>query len=253
MTAPNIAQPTLAIVIVNWNVRDLLRDCLKAVAGGRDLAPGSVEMIVVDNASSDDSAAMVRADFPWVRLIESGDNLGFAKGCQIGYESTDAPFVMLLNPDTLVDPDAIASMLSRIMDDDRIGIIGSRLRNSDGSFQRASGGAFPTLRNMAWNYLFLGRILPNRWAPPAVYLADDPPGVRPIDWVSGASLTFRRAAVGARIFHPRLFHVRGRYGALLPRRPRRLAHRLFHAAEHHPSSWGQLRPPVVDGDTGQRV
>jgi GT2 family glycosyltransferase len=200
-----MSQPTLAILIVNWNVRDLLRDCLAAIAASTGLPDESVETIVIDNASADGSATMVRAQFPWVQLVESGANHGFAKGCQIGYELTDAPFVMLLNPDTVVDPDAIGSMLAQIKDDPQIGILGSRLRNSDGSFQRASGGAFPTLTNLAWNYLFLGAILPRRWAPPAVYLADDPPGVRPIDWVSGASLTFRRAAVGPTIFHPAYF------------------------------------------------
>jgi GT2 family glycosyltransferase len=205
MTQPTALGPTLAIIIVNWNVRDLLRDCLAAVTVSTGLRPASVETIVVDNASADGSAAMLRDQFPWVTLIESGANLGFAKGCQIGYELTDAPFVMLLNPDTVVDPDAIASMLAQIKGDANVGIIGSRLRNGDGSFQRASGGAFPTLSNLAWNYLFLGKLLPRRWAPPDVYLADDPPGVRPIDWVSGASLTFRRAAVGARIFHPAFF------------------------------------------------
>ncbi|BAV64975.1 glycosyltransferase family 2 protein [Sphingobium cloacae] len=197
--------PRLAIVIVNWNVRDLLRDCLNAIAASEGLEPGEVETIVVDNASADGSAAMVAREFPWVRLIESGGNLGFANGCQLGYEATDAPFVMLLNPDTEADPDAIASMLATIGGDRGIGIVGSRLRNSDGSFQRASGGAFPTLRNLAWNYLFLGLMLPRRCAPPAVYLDDDPPGVRRIDWVSGASLTFRREAVGPRIFHPEFF------------------------------------------------
>lgn len=197
--------PILAIVIVNWNVRALLKDCLAAVAASTGLPPESIDTIVVDNASADGSTAMVRADFPWVRLVESGANLGFAKGCQVGYGLTHAPFIMLLNPDTVVDPDAIAALLAQIRQDDAVGIIGSRLRNSDGSFQRASGGAFPTLRNLAWNYLFLGAILPRRWAPPAVYLADDLPGVRPIDWVSGASLTFRRAAVGPVIFHPAYF------------------------------------------------
>jgi GT2 family glycosyltransferase len=197
--------PNLAIVIVNWNVRDLLRDCLAAITSSTGLAEGEVETIVVDNDSADDSAAMVRAEFPWAHLIESGANLGFADGCQLGYEATAAPFVMLLNPDTVPDPDAIASMLATISGDDRIGILGSRLRNTDGSFQRASGGAFPTLGNLAWNYLFLGAVLPRRWAPRAVYLDDDPSGIRPIDWVSGASLTFRREAVGPRIFHPEFF------------------------------------------------
>ncbi|MGB3928162.1 MAG: glycosyltransferase, partial [Sphingobium sp.] len=111
----------LAIVIVNWNVRDLLRDCLAAVAASNGLPDAAVDTIVIDNASHDGSAAMVAQDFPWVRLIESGANLGFARGCQLGYEATDAPIVMLLNPDTVVDPDAVASMLATIEEDPMIG------------------------------------------------------------------------------------------------------------------------------------
>src|ERR1700740_950289 len=115
--------PSLAIVIVNWNVRDLLRDCLTAIACSAGLTEGEIETIVVDNDSADGSAAMVRAEFPWVHMIESGANLGFADGCQLGYEATAAPFVMLLNPDTVPDPVAIASMLATISSDAGIGIL----------------------------------------------------------------------------------------------------------------------------------
>ncbi|MGE4321810.1 MAG: glycosyltransferase family 2 protein [Sphingobium sp.] len=238
----------IAIIIVNWNVRELLRGCLAAIARDGGARGGHVETIVVDNDSADGSAAMVRQQFPWVRLIESGANLGFARGCQRGYEATDAPVVMLLNPDTVVDPGAIGSMLATIEADARIGILGSRLRNSDGSFQRASGGAFPTLANLAWNYLFLGAVLPRRWAPPAVYLDRDLPGIRSIDWVSGASLTFRRDAVGARIFHPDYFM----FGEDME-----LCHRVAHAGwrvlysanqtitHHHGQSFAQQRATEV--------
>ncbi len=200
-----MSEPVLAIVIVSWNVRALLRDCLASIPAGTALPTEAYRIIVVDNGSHDGSADRVARDFPHVELIRSIDNLGFADGCQRGYDATDADIVMLLNPDTVVDPGAIDSMLATIAADPAIGILGSRLRNSDGSFQRAAGGAFPTLRNMAWNYLFLDRLCPKRWAPAPVYIVDDTPDVRPIDWVSGASLTFRRAAVGPRIFHPAFF------------------------------------------------
>jgi N-acetylglucosaminyl-diphospho-decaprenol L-rhamnosyltransferase len=195
----------LSIVVVNWNVRDLLRDCLRSVVREMRLPPDAYELIVVDNASADGSVEMLRAEFPDVVLIASPDNLGFAPGCQVGYEQARGEFVLLLNPDTVILDSAIDAMLGQMGRDVRLGIVGSRLLNSDGSFQRATGGAFPTLRNLAWNYLFLARLLPAHWAPPALFLDGDPRGMRPIDWVSGASLMFRRAAVGETIFDPAFF------------------------------------------------
>ncbi|MEL6239407.1 MAG: glycosyltransferase family 2 protein, partial [Pseudomonadota bacterium] len=195
----------LAIIIVNWNVRDLLADCLEAVKERTQLSPGVFETIVVDNASADGSVEMLRDKFPWVRVIEAGDNIGFAPGCQLGYEATDAPFVLLLNPDTVVHDNAIDTMLATIKADERIGVLGSRLLNSDGSFQRAAGGAFPTLYNLLCNYMFIGRLLPQALRPEPVYITQDTSDLRDIQWVSGASLLFRRSVVGDQIFAPDFF------------------------------------------------
>lgn len=195
----------IAVIIVNWNVRDHLHACLSALFERTALARDEMQVIVVDNASHDGSVKMVRGEFPTVRLIESDVNLGFAGGCQLGYSETSAPVVMLLNPDTIVHPGAVDQMLATIEGDAEIGILGSRLVHTDGSFQRAGGGAFPTLKNLAWNYAFLDRLLPDSWAPEPIYISGDPPGKRPIDWVSGASLTFRREAVGEQIFSPDIF------------------------------------------------
>jgi len=195
----------LSIVVVNWNVRELLRDCLRSVIREMRLPTEAYELIVVDNASADGSVEMLRSEFSDVILIASPDNLGFARGCQVGYEAARGEFVLLLNPDTVILDSAIDAMLAEMGRDLRLGIVGSRLLNSDGSFQRATGGAFPTLANLAWNYLFLGHLLPSRWAPPALFLDGDPRGLQPIDWVSGASLLFRRSAVGPTIFDPAFF------------------------------------------------
>jgi N-acetylglucosaminyl-diphospho-decaprenol L-rhamnosyltransferase len=73
--------PELSIIIVNWNARDLLRDCLNSVYA--ETEPTSFEAVVVDNASPDGSAEMVKREFPQVRLIENGENLGFAETCQL--------------------------------------------------------------------------------------------------------------------------------------------------------------------------
>lgn len=195
----------LSIVIVNWNVRVLLRACLLSLRQSISMRRDPWEVIVVDNASSDGSVEMVRAEFPDIVVIDNPNNVGFAAGCQLGYERSHGEYVLLLNPDTEVPAGAIEQMMTDLIDNDRAAILGSRLTNSDGGFQRAAGGAFPTIANVAWNYLFLNRLLPARIAPPAVFLENDPPGVFKIDWVSGAALLFRRAAVGAEIFDPGYF------------------------------------------------
>ncbi|MFZ1267875.1 MAG: glycosyltransferase, partial [Anaerolineae bacterium] len=102
----------LAIIIVNWNVRQLLAGCLTAIAASQRPPGQSWEVWVVDNASADGSADMVASEFPWVRLLRSAENLGFARGNnaalrQIGFDAAFTPpaadalpdFVLLLNPD----------------------------------------------------------------------------------------------------------------------------------------------------------
>ena len=195
----------LSIVIVNWKVKALLRDCLRSVFAEMKLPAGDYEVIVVDNDSRDGSVEMIEAEFPQVRLIASPDNLGFADGCQAGYDLSSGELVLLLNPDTVVLDHAINSMVALMEARPDAAIVGSRLLNSDGSFQRASGGAYPRLSNVAWNYFFLGKLLPGSWAPEPLFLDGDPMGIREIEWVSGASLMFRRSAVGKRIFDPAFF------------------------------------------------
>ena len=99
----------LSIVIVNWNTRDLLRDCLQSVEAGRRAL--KLEILVVDNASSDASAEMVRSEFPGVHLIENRKNLGFAAGNNVALRRAKGRIVMLLNTDTLVHGGVLASML----------------------------------------------------------------------------------------------------------------------------------------------
>lgn len=195
----------LTVIIVSWNVRDLLRRCLHALAGEMRLPAARFEVIVVDNASADGSAQMLRAEFPEVRLIESGANLGFGAGCNLGYRASSGRFVLLLNPDTELIDHAVDGMLDIMAQRPRAAIIAPRLVNADRSFQTASGGGFPTLRNVAWNYLFLKNVLPARLAPATLFLEGDPQGLLAIDWVSGAAMLMRREALGAQIFDESFF------------------------------------------------
>jgi len=195
----------LSIIVVNWKVRDLLRTCLLSVRREMLLPAEDYELIVVDNASHDGSVEMLRAEFPDVTLIESPVNLGFGAGCNRAYAVCSGDFVLLLNPDTVVIDHALDGLLGVLQAHPRAAIVAPRLVNPDRTFQRASGGALPTLRNVAWNYLFLAQLLPRRWAPPALFLAGDPPLMVEVEWVSGASMMLRRAAAGATIFDEAYF------------------------------------------------
>ncbi|RME69418.1 MAG: glycosyltransferase family 2 protein [Chloroflexi bacterium] len=150
---------TLAIIIVNWNVKDLLADCLRSVEAELARSGLPAQVWVVDNASTDGSAEMVRDQFPSVRLIASSRNLGFAGGNNaalraLGFGDPSLPgdrlpeAVLLLNPDTRVHPGALTAITGFLADRPRAGIVGARLVYGDGSFQH-SAFDFPGLRQLA--------------------------------------------------------------------------------------------------------
>lgn len=159
----------LAIIIVNWNVRDLLANCLRTVwadLAGSDL---SGQVWVVDNASTDGSAAMLRRDFPDVQLIASDRNLGFAAGNNtalraLGFADENSSkgelpaAVLLLNPDTELHPGALPILFNFFKENPRAGVAGARLVYGDGSFQH-SAFAFPGLWQLAIELLPLPRRL----------------------------------------------------------------------------------------------
>ncbi len=120
------------IVIVSYNTCDLLRDCLRALETQDEI---EWRAIVVDNASADGSAAMVRAEFPDALLIETGANLGFAGGTNRGIEASDAPHVLLLNSDTRVQPGCLGMLYRKLETEPGIGLLAARLLNPDGSPQ----------------------------------------------------------------------------------------------------------------------
>lgn len=195
----------LSVIVVSWNVCDLLRECLHSISQGLTIPPDDYEIIVVDNASTDGSLDMARTEFPSARLIANVENLGFARANNRALGSCRGEYILLLNPDTVPLAHALDYMLDFLSDHPDVAILGCRLLNTDRSFQRASGGAFPSLRNVAWNYLLLNKFLPPRWAPSPRYLEKDPQGTFDVDWVSGAATMCRTAALGGRLFDERFF------------------------------------------------
>lgn len=201
----SLPMPVVSVIIVNWNVRALLEACLRSVYAEGGLAAAELQVIVVDNASADGSAAMVRERFPQVELIANTDNLGFGRANNQALPQCRAPYILLLNPDTLVLPGAIATMLRTMVQEPGIGVLGSRLLNGDGSLQRWTGGAYPRLANLFTHYFFVDRLLPRGWRPPPLYLDHDVAQDTPVDWVSGACMLLRGSALQGRLFDPDYF------------------------------------------------
>ncbi|NVJ96673.1 MAG: glycosyltransferase family 2 protein [Alphaproteobacteria bacterium] len=145
----------LSIIIINWNTRDMLRDCLNSVL---ENAPDCRhEIVVVDNASTDGSQEMVRAEFKSVRLIENARNMGFAAANNVAIEQTNGSFFLLLNSDTLVHGDVLQKSFDYIRDNTAVGAMGCRVLNRDGSLQHSTS-LFPSFANLFYQTLALDRL-----------------------------------------------------------------------------------------------
>lgn len=180
----------LAIIIVNWNTRDLLAQCLESIVHH----PSSI-IYVVDNASTDGSAAMLWERFPGVQLIASEKNLGFAGGNNLALRRLLAKAqtgpILLLNPDTVVRPGALEALAEFMAAQPGCGAAGARLLNPDGSLQ-VSCHPFPSLFRELWRLFHLDKLYPLSCYPPSKWETARPQAV---DSVQGAALLLRREAL----------------------------------------------------------
>ena len=147
----------VSVIIVSWNTRGVLRDCLQSIySQHEDL---SLEVIVCDNDSQDGTQSMVRDEFPQVVLVENGSNLGFAAANNIGIRRARGQYVLLLNPDTVVHAGAIGTVYSFAKRHERAAVVGCRTLNGDGTLQR---NCFlpPGVLNIAITILGLHRLFP---------------------------------------------------------------------------------------------
>jgi len=185
-----MSEVTLSIIIVNWNTRDITRNCLQSI---REQVTGiSFEVIVVDNASSDASIEMIRAEFPDVRLIVNDDNLGFGRGSNQAMRAARGRYFLLLNSDTLVIDDSIQRLASFMDGDPRIGIAGWRLLFEDLTLQ-GSCARFPSIKIAMVEDLMLYKFLSRRRQGEVLlngYWAHD--RTRDVDAVWGAAMLVRR-------------------------------------------------------------
>ena len=198
----------LAIIVVSYNTRELTRECLASVYASLERSEMDAAVYVVDNASSDGSADMVRAHFPQVRLIASEENLGFARGNNLalrdmgfGGSEQDASRcgnlqVLLLNPDTVVLGKAVETLHRFLQAHPRIGLVGAALVHSDGGFQH-SAFHFPSLAQVFLDFFPINhRLLDSRLNgryPRRLYEAGDPFS---IDHPLGAVMMVRGEVIG---------------------------------------------------------
>lgn len=183
----------LSIVILNWKVKDLLRECLASVY--RHTKGVSFEVIVVDNDSRDGSAEMVATEFPAAMLIVNNRNVGFAAGNNPGIGAAQGEFIVLLNPDTVLEEDALSAMVADMRAHPKAGIEGPRLLGADGKLQPSVRG-LPGLADQAMIMLKLHHALRGA-GPLRRYFADDHDygAAGAVEQVMGAAFMMRRAAL----------------------------------------------------------
>lgn len=196
--------PDISVLIVSFNTRDLLRQCLSSLR--EQAGRAGIETIVVDNASRDGSADMAAAEFPEVRLIRSPVNLGFGNANNRAFEEASGRYLVLLNSDAYLAPGVLDAALQRMDSSPDVGMAGGRLIGTDGGWQ-PSARMFPSLLNefiilsgLAYRYpksRLFGRF-DRTWA--------DPAEEAEVDWVPGAFAILRRDLIDRiGFFDPRFF------------------------------------------------
>ena len=181
-------QPDVSVVVVSWNARDHIEQCLESV-GDRDV-------IVVDNGSTDGTVEFVRERFPFVRLIEQG-NVGMGGGNNTGMRAAEGRYFFLLNSDAWVQGDGLDVLLAFADEHPDAAVVGPKLQNLDGSLQRSVRGA-PTLWRLSTEYFFIRKLAPRTNLLNPLYVGGfDHDTVREVDWLSGAALLVRREAADA--------------------------------------------------------
>ena len=187
-----VKNPDLSIIILNYNVRELLLKCLESVFRNKSQ---NWQVIVVDNASSDGSVEAVKKEYSEVELVENKSNLGFAAGNNEGVKLAKAPIILFLNPDTVVVGKAIQKTYDYLMTNPDIGAITCRVELPDGKLDYSCHRGFPTPWNSFCYFLGLAKIFP-KWKIFSGYTATylDIHKTHEIDCLTGAFLMVRKIA-----------------------------------------------------------
>ncbi len=181
-----------AAVVVNFNAGDALTGCVASVLA-QDPPP---ELVVVDNASTDGSVDRLLRAHPGVRIVRAGGNLGYARAANLGTAATDAPVIAVLNPDTVLAPGVGAALTARFAADPELGAAGPQLHNPDGTVY-PSARRIPSVIDAVGHGLLFFVWRDNPFTRRYREIGADPARPRDVDWLSGAAVWLRRAALDA--------------------------------------------------------
>jgi len=187
-------QSTVRVIIVSWNAKADLRACLASIDGS-SAEMSRVEVVVVDNNSSDGSPEMVRTEYPNVQLRETGANLGFSGGNNVALADNHCDYVFLLNSDAMLPKGGLDTLLEWADATPDAGLIGPKVINPDGTLQ-FSCRRWPTPQAGLFRNVYLGKLFPQN-QPAADYLMRDFDHASPldVDWLSGCAMLMRRACL----------------------------------------------------------
>ncbi|MCF7885393.1 MAG: glycosyltransferase [Candidatus Marinimicrobia bacterium] len=181
----------ISVIIVSYNVKEFLQQSLLSLK--KTLKNLDSEIIVVDNASVDGSARIVKNEFPEINLIENERNSGFAKACNQGLEIAQGKYLLLLNPDTLLQEDTVPTMIRFFENHPEAGAAGCKILNADGTLQKACRRSFPTPSVAIPKMLGLSRFFPkNKLFGKYNLTYKDPDELTEVDAVSGSFLMLRK-------------------------------------------------------------
>ena len=282
MRSSSIDHLDVSAIIISLNSRHFLRDCIVSLRE-TEWRNVSCEIIVVDNASSDGTQEMVRTEFPWVKLIANDRNVGYCPAGNQGAQVARGRYLLFLNDDILILDDALPRLVEFMAAQRKVGMIGSRLLNADGTDQFSSGRTFPTPMNALFGRKsFLTRVFPRaRWA--QKYLLShrvNEETAYQVDWLSAAAMMvrgdlFRQLGGLAEDFYyfhemvfckrvqdagyqvyldpkSRILHYEGAGSGVRTKRVRRKHILAFHAAairwfcrHHHIGARSPLRPLIT--------
>ncbi|MDQ2800040.1 MAG: glycosyltransferase [Armatimonadota bacterium] len=186
--------PDITVSIVSYNTRDLLRACLRSLLARQAEGEAALEIIVADNGSTDGTLEMARAEFPAVRLVETGGNIGYGRANNLALNEAQGRYVFVLNSDTEVETGALAAMRDFLDARSEVGAVGAQLILPDGSIQ-ASCGRIPTLLGVFWEQTYLDKLFPQNRVTGRYAMTDwDYRTIRQVEQVCGACLFVRKSA-----------------------------------------------------------
>lgn len=184
----------LSIIIVNYNTQRLTLNCLRSVY--ESVTDYSYEVILIDNASWDDSVSIIQEQYSQVRLIPNTENLGFAKANNQGMRIAEGRYVLLLNSDTVIEPNTLDIMIRFMDDNPTVGASGCKVVLPDGSLDKACRRGFPTPLATLFYVSKLSKLFPKNPKINAYHREDlDPNESYPIDCLVGAFMMVRRGAI----------------------------------------------------------